>query len=214
MSFSVDTTGYVHQYEAYRVPKGTTVKNSLGEDIVLSEDEDKLVLTEKASKQLVKDRFDYGNALHAETEKRCMASQDEALKKQAKEQLKALSVFRSMSKGDVVPSSDESKLMEYDPKLYQMAKMAQLMAQMAEENAEKKKSEWDQREEEEDRKRQESLNADAKEAIEGMGAEFGEFSAEQKSNIVEVDSSNIDFSSLKVMNLGSDVTGAFIDLSL
>ncbi|MCQ2497317.1 MAG: hypothetical protein MJ131_12105 [Lachnospiraceae bacterium] len=56
-----------------------------------------------------------------ELDKRCIKSQEEAQAKFAKEQMKAISVFRSMSNGDVVPSADESKLMEYDPKLYQVA---------------------------------------------------------------------------------------------
>lgn len=67
MGFSVDTTGYVHTYEAYRVPKGTTVMNAAGEDVILSKDEDTLVLTEAASRQLVKDRRDYGSALQAKS---------------------------------------------------------------------------------------------------------------------------------------------------
>lgn len=51
---------YLHSYEAYRVPKGTTVKDAAGKDVVLSKEEDVLVLTEKASKQLIEDRRDYG----------------------------------------------------------------------------------------------------------------------------------------------------------
>lgn len=47
---------YLHSYEAYRVPKGTAVKDAAGKDVVLSEEQDVLVLTEKASKQLIKDR--------------------------------------------------------------------------------------------------------------------------------------------------------------
>lgn len=213
MSFSVDTKGYVHTYEAYRIPKGTTVKNSIGEDIVLSENEDKLVLTAKAGKQLVKDRFDYGNALKMELDKRCIKSQEEAQAKFAKEQMKAISVFRSMSNGDVVPSADESKLMEYDPKLYQVAKMAQMMAQMAKKDAERKKSEYDAREEEADRQRQEKLNADVHEALEGMNGEYSKFAQAQSSSIIEIDSAGIDFSTFQTMNLGGGVTGAYIDLS-
>ena len=130
MGFSVDTTGYVHTYEAYRVPKGTTVKNAAGEDVILSKDEDTLVLTEAASRQLVKDRRDYGSALQAKAEIAAQKTQEEAAKKHAQDQAKAMSVFRSLSNGDEVPSTDESKLMEYDQKLYQAAKAAQAMAQM------------------------------------------------------------------------------------
>ena len=90
MGFSVDTTGYVHTYEAYRVPKGTTVKNAAGEDVILSKDEDTLVLTEAASRQLVKDRRDYGSALQAKAEIAAQKTQEEAAKKHAQDQAKAI----------------------------------------------------------------------------------------------------------------------------
>lgn len=56
-----------------------------------------------------------------------------------------MAVFRSMSNGDIVPDSDEKKLMKYDDKLYQAAKMAQAMAQRMKKQAENKESEWDER---------------------------------------------------------------------
>ena len=40
---------YMHSYEAYRVPKGTQVKDVSGNDVILSQEKDVLVLTEKAS---------------------------------------------------------------------------------------------------------------------------------------------------------------------
>ena len=61
-------SGYLHTYEAYRVPKGPTVKNQAGEDVVLSNDEDTLVLTEKSSRQLVNDRRDYVETLQTQAE--------------------------------------------------------------------------------------------------------------------------------------------------
>lgn len=48
---------------------------------------------------------------------------------------KIMEVARRLCRGDVVPSYDEKKLMEYDSGLYQMAKNAQMMAQ----NEERKK---------------------------------------------------------------------------
>ena len=41
-------SGYLHTYEAYRVPKGTKVQDATGKEVVLSNEEDVLVLTEKA----------------------------------------------------------------------------------------------------------------------------------------------------------------------
>ena len=46
----------------------------------------------------------------------------------------------------------------------------------------------------------------------GIGSH--EFSAAQKQNIVEVDSSGVDFSNITAVNLGSGVTGSNIDFSL
>ncbi len=204
---------YLHSYEAYRVPKGTAVKDAAGKDVVLSNEQDVLVLTEKASKQLIEDRRDYGGMLQTKAELAAQKTQEEGVKKMMKEQAKALAVFRSMADGDIVPSSDERKLMEYDDKLYQAAKMAQAMAQRMKE-VEKKKSEWDEKEEAEDKKRMEELCAASNEAALAVGTGSREFSAAQKQHIVEVDSSGVDFSTLTAVNLGSGVTGANIDLSL
>lgn len=73
----------------------------------------------------------------------------EAQKDASLELGKILAVARRMSHGDIVPGSDEKKLMEYDSDLYQMAKNAQMMAQQKErkkydslwEDEEKKKPE-------------------------------------------------------------------------
>lgn len=205
---------YLHSYEAYRVPKGTTVKDAAGKDVVLSKEEDVLVLTEKASKQLIEDRRDYGGMLQTKAEMAAQKTQEEAMKQMMKDQAKALAVFRSMSNGDVVPDTDEKKLMEYDDKLYQAAKMAQAMAQRMKKEAEKRESEWDEKEEAEDVKRMAELCEASNGAALAVGTGSQEFSAAQKQNIVEVDSSGVDFSNLTVMSLGSGVTGANIDLSL
>lgn len=206
-------SGYLHTYEAYRVPKGTKVQDATGKEVVLSNEEDTLVLTEKASRQLVEDRRNYGGMLHANAEAAAQKTQDEASKKIAQDQAKALAVFRSMSNGDNVPSSDESKLMDYDKKLYQAAKMAQAMAQMSKKKNETKESEWDEHEEEEYRNKMDKLCNESNEAAWGSAKELREFGEAQKENIVEIDSSVVDFSSLKTMSLGG-VTGEFIDLSI
>ena len=119
-----------------------------------------------------------------------------------------------MSNGDVVPDTDEKKLMEYDDKLYQAAKMAQAMAQRMKKEAEKRESEWDEKEEAEDVKRMAELCEASDEAALAVGTRSQEFSATQKQHIVEVDSTGVDFSTLTAVNLGSGVTGANIDFSL
>ena len=53
---------------------------------------------------------------------------------------KVMIVFRRLAKGDIVPLTDERKLMEYDDKMYQMAKNMQAMAQQLEKEHEKHKS--------------------------------------------------------------------------
>ena len=212
----VDTSmfGYLHTYEAYRVPKGTKVKDASGQEVVLSKEEDVLVLTEKAGKQLVKDRRDYGNMLFFRAEEAARKTQTEATAKFTKDQAKAMAVFRSMSKGANVPSADERKLIEYDPKLYQAAKAAQAMAQMAKERIENKKSEWNAREEREHQVKMNQLRAESEEATLALGKGSVEFSNAQRERIVEIDSTGVDFSSMKTMNLGAGVTGAHINLSI
>lgn len=206
-------SGYLHTYEAYRIPKGTTVKNQAGDDVVLSNDEDTLVLTEESSRRLVEDRRKYNGMLQAKAEEAAKKTQEAANEKIEKDKAKAMAVFRSLSKGDNVPSSDESKLMEYDAKLYQAAKAAQALAQMSKKRAESKESEWDEREEEEQRNKLKKLGDESNEAAYGMVEESHRFNEAQKQNIVEVDSSGVDFSTLKTMSLGG-VTGEFIDLSV
>ena len=207
-------SAYLHQYEAYRIPKGTTVKDMTGNDVVLSNTEDVLVLTEEASRQLVKDRGDYGNMLQTKAELAAQKTQSAAMEQMMKDQAKALAVFRSMSDGDIVPDADERKLMEYDDKLYQAAKMAQAMAQRMKKEVENKESEWDEREEKENQRKREKLCEESNEAALAVGTGMQQLSAAQKQNIVEVDSSGVDLSNITAVNLGSGVTGSNIDLSL
>ena len=213
-SVSDNMAGYLHTYEAYNIPKGVKVQNLAGEEVVLSDEEDTLVLTEQSARQLIKDRRDYGNMLQTNAEMAAGKTQDAAAKKMAEDQVKALSVFRSMSKGDNVPPSDERRLMDYDKKLYQAGKMAQAMAQMEKKRAENKDSEWDEREEEEYRRKMKELCDESNEAALSVSSGSHEFSEAQKQNIVEIDTPEMDISSIKTCNLGSGVTGEYIDLSL
>lgn len=64
-----------------------------------------------------------------------------------RELAKVMEVARRLSHGDIVPQSDEKKLMEFDKDLYQMAKNAQMMAQIREKDREKYESLWEDEEE-------------------------------------------------------------------
>lgn len=209
----IDTSmlGYLHTYEAYRVPKGTKVKDAMGEDIVLSNTEDVLVLTEKASKQLVKDRREHNGMLQLKVEIAAQKTQNAANEKIAEDQAKVMAVYLAMVKGDIVPAGDEKKLQEYSFELYQAAKMAQSMAQSAERR--KQESQWDEKEENAYNAKKKELLDESNEAVSAVIEGSQEFSSAQKQRIVEIDSSGIDFSSMKVMSLGSGVTGVHIDLS-
>ena len=66
---------------------------------------------------------------------------------QAKEMNKIMLVARRIMHGDKVPAKDEKKLMEYDPKLYMMAKNAAAMLEMR--KRKEHKSLWEDEEEKE-----------------------------------------------------------------
>ena len=61
---------------------------------------------------------------------------------------KIMTVFRRLAHGDTVPQTDEKKLMEYDDKMYQMAKNMQMLAQQMEKERKKHKSLWEDEEKE------------------------------------------------------------------
>ena len=73
--------------------------------------------------------------------------QGDAMEKEMENLGKVMIVFRRLAKGDIVPLTDEKKLMEYDDKMYQMAKNMQAMAQQMEKEHEKHKSLWEDEEE-------------------------------------------------------------------
>ena len=72
--------------------------------------------------------------------------QGDAMADAAEEQSKIMEVARRIMHGDKVPSFDEHKLMEYDWKLYSMAKNAAAMLEMREKQKEHK-SLWEDEEE-------------------------------------------------------------------
>ncbi len=65
-------------YRICRVPGGTKVKDGMGEDVVLSNEEDVLVLTEKSAKQLVKDRRAHNGMLQLKAEMAAQKTQEAA----------------------------------------------------------------------------------------------------------------------------------------
>ena len=73
--------------------------------------------------------------------------QSDAMADQAKEMNKIMLVARRIMHGDKVPAKDEKKLMEYDPKLYMMAKNAAAMLEMR--KRKEHKSLWEDEEEKE-----------------------------------------------------------------
>ena len=75
--------------------------------------------------------------------------QGDAMKDEMENMGKVMTVFRRMAKGDIVPLTDEKKLMEYNEKMYTMAKNMQAMAQQLEKEHEKHKSLWEDEEEKE-----------------------------------------------------------------
>ena len=75
--------------------------------------------------------------------------QNDAIAEEGENLAKIMTVFRRMAKGDIVPLTDEKKLMEYDDKIYQMAKNMQTMAQQLDKEHEKHKSLWEDEEKEE-----------------------------------------------------------------
>ena len=213
MGYSIDTKQYLHSYEAYRIPEGSSAMNAQNSALVKKGGECELVLTESSRKQLVKDRIDYAFAMKFEQDKAFAKQEQEALKKYSSDQAKALSVYRKLAKGDIVPSTDENKLMEYDEKLYQAAKMAQMMAQRAE--REKHESEWDPKEEAEYQAKLKALGEVGEELVEATNETFGEFIEAQTSSVVEIDASSTTLSSIKSFyNMGGGLAGAVLDISL
>ena len=58
--------------------------------------------------------------------------QSEAGQDMAEDMAKAMTTARRIANGDIVPMTDERKLLEYDEELYRMAKMSSMLHQMEE----------------------------------------------------------------------------------
>lgn len=75
--------------------------------------------------------------------------QNDAMSEEAQNMGKIMAVFRRLAAGDRVPSSDEKKLMEYDHKMYQVAKNMQAMAQQMKKKHKDYDSLWEDEEKKE-----------------------------------------------------------------
>lgn len=208
-------TGYMNTYEAYKIPKDSEILKDAPPSVE-TEDGCVLVLTEKASKQLVKDREKYGSMLMSEAQLAASKTQVEGAKKYGEDMGKILEVFRLMCKGHNVPQSDEKKLMEYDDEMYQAAKNAQMMAQLREKQKKKnEESQWDEEEEAEFREKMNELNQEADEAARNIGTGSAAFAQAQVSNVVPIETSSADIEAIdSVTSLGSGLAGANFDLSI
>ncbi len=80
----------------------------------------------------------------AEFNKVAANQQADATEEYGKEMGKILTIARRIMHGDIVPQTDEKKLMEYSSELYQMAKNAGMMARLREKR--KYESLWDDEE--------------------------------------------------------------------
>lgn len=83
----------------------------------------------------------------AEFDKVAAEQQADAAEEYAKDLGKIMMIARRIMHGDIVPSQDEKKLMEFDDKLYQVAKNIGMMARQNEKK--KYESLWDEEEKKE-----------------------------------------------------------------
>lgn len=84
--------------------------------------------------------------LNAESTKQ----QGEAMEEYALDQIKIMEVARRIGRGDIVPASDEKKLMEYSMELYMSAKNMAMLSELRDKDKEKHDSLWDDEEDKPD----------------------------------------------------------------
>lgn len=126
------------------------LKGATGEDKeALDKEAATIELTYKSLQDKQDEYYDYMNSLadqwcawaNAESSKQ----QGEEMKKYYEDLGKIMEVARRLMKGDIVSSTDEKKLIDYNDKLYQMAKNMGEMAKA--EKRKKHKSLWEDEEE-------------------------------------------------------------------
>jgi len=64
---SNNMSGFLHTYEAYRIPKGHEALEAQNAELVKTEEGSELILTEASRKQLIKDREKYNAILASAT---------------------------------------------------------------------------------------------------------------------------------------------------
>ena len=181
---SFNISPYVHSYEAVKLQKGQEVPKDKQANLITGDDGEQYMLTDAAKEQMIKDKKAFNDAYMAQAQMVTSKANAEAEKKHAEDQAKAMTVYRNMAKGDIVPPGDERRLMEYDRDMYQFAKTAQMMAQVAERK--KHKSEWDEDEEREYQEKQNKLNEESN-AWADMTPTAQALYAAQRDAIVEID---------------------------
>lgn len=186
MTINTDYTQFLHSYEAIRVPANSVPQDKKGNIIKENEDDTVLLLTDEAKKQMDKDRNAYSTKISAQLEMEQAKKNSEAEKKEIEDMTKILAVFRSMCNGNNVPPSDEKKLMEYDDKLYSVAKQAQIKAQLEKDRIKNEKSLWEDEDETEATDEMDPLE---------IGQQFAAFKEAQTSSVVEVPASSVTTSS-------------------
>lgn len=120
-----------------------------------------LSLQYKAVKEKGKEYQDYMTKLleqwNAEMDLAASCQQSEAMEEQMVDMQKIMLVARRIMHGDKVPAKDEQKLMEYDEKLYALAKNAGALAKYK--NRKEYESLWDEEEEKEIKDAEEIANS-------------------------------------------------------
>ncbi len=206
---SFNISPYVHSYEAVKLQKGQEVPKDKQANLIQGDDGEQYMLTDAAKEQMIKDKKAFNDAYMMQSQMATSKANAEAEKKHAEDQAKAMTVYRNMAKGDIVPPGDERRLMEYDKDMYQFAKTAQMMAQNAERK--KHKSEWDEDEEREYQEKQNKLNEESNAWVENMNPTAQALYAAQRDAIVEIDApATAETSSIAV---SSGDTGAVLDIT-
>lgn len=106
-----------------------------GVTIELSEDAQQAL--SDAREKLFADQEAECNRWVAEFNSYVAKQQGEVYEDVAEDMAKALITARRIARGDIVPATDEQKLMEYSVELYQMAKSAAMMHEMEEHQKDK-----------------------------------------------------------------------------
>ena len=182
---SFNITPYIHKYEAVKLQKGQEVPKDKQANLIQDDDGEQYLLTDAAKEQMIKDKKAFNDAYMMQAQMATTKANSEAEEKHAEDQAKAMTVYRNMAKGDIVPPGDERRLMEYDKYMYQFAKTAQMMAQNAERK--KHKSEWDEDEEREYQEKQNKLNEESNAWVDNLNSTAQALYAAQRDAIVEIE---------------------------